>query len=51
MRNTSPVTPDLLAHFPPGATPRPEQARLLAALAGAIAPAQDQPDTPRDFHV
>ena len=26
---------DLLAHFPPGAEPRPEQARLLEALGAA----------------
>ena len=51
MRNTSPVTPDLLAHFPPGATPRPEQARLLAALADAIAEAEDDPAAPRVFLV
>jgi len=45
------VTPDLLAHFPPGATPRPEQARLLAALADAIAEAEDDPGAPRVFLV
>ena len=45
------MTPDLLAHFPPGATPRPEQARLLAALADAIAEAEDDPGAPRVFLV
>jgi ATP-dependent DNA helicase DinG len=38
---------DLLAHFPAGATPRPEQARLLRALADAIAEALDDPAAPR----
>ncbi len=38
---------DLLAHFPPGATPRPEQVRLLADLADAIAEAEDDPAAPR----
>jgi len=47
VRNTSSVTVDLLAHFPPGATPRPEQARLLAGLADAIAEAEDDPAAPR----
>ena len=45
------MTPDLLAQFPPGATPRPEQARLLAALADAIAEAEDDPAAPRVFLV
>jgi len=44
-----PLTPDLLAHFPAGATPRPEQARLLSALADAIAEAEDDPAAPRVF--
>src|SRR3989475_5073602 len=38
---------DLLAHFPAGVTPRPEQARLLAAVADAIAEALDDPAAPR----
>jgi ATP-dependent DNA helicase DinG len=38
---------DLLAHFPAGVTPRPEQARLLTALADAIAEALDDPAAPR----
>jgi Rad3-related DNA helicase len=38
---------DLLAHFPAGATPRPEQARLLAALADALAEIEDDPRAPR----
>ena len=42
---------DLLAHFPPGFTPRPEQARLLASLADAIAEALDDPAAPRVFVV
>jgi ATP-dependent DNA helicase DinG len=42
---------DLLAHFPAGATPRPEQARLLAVLADAIAEALDDPGAPRVFLV
>jgi Rad3-related DNA helicase len=42
---------DLLAHFPAGATPRPEQARLLAALDGAIAEALEDPAAPRVFLV
>ena len=42
---------DLLAHFPPGFAPRPQQARLLAALADAIAEALDDPDAPRVFFV
>jgi len=45
--DSSPLTPDLLEHFPAGATPRPEQARLLASLADAIAEAQDDPAAPR----
>ena len=40
-------TLDLLEHFPAGATPRPEQARLLASLADAIAEADDDPAAPR----
>jgi Rad3-related DNA helicase len=41
------MTDDLLAHFPAGATPRPEQARLLAALANALAEIGDDPRAPR----
>ena len=43
--------PDLLAHFPAGTTPRPEQACLLTALADAIAEALDDPAAPRVFVV
>jgi ATP-dependent DNA helicase DinG len=42
---------DLVAHFPPGFTPRPEQARLLGALADALAEAEDDPAAPRLFLV
>jgi Rad3-related DNA helicase len=42
---------DLLAHFPTGFSPRPQQARLLAALADAIAEALDDPGAPRVFFV
>jgi ATP-dependent DNA helicase DinG len=42
---------DLLAHFHPGFTPRPEQARLLASLADAIAESLDDPAAPRVFVV
>lgn len=45
------MTVDLLAHFPAGATPRPAQARLLAALGDAIAEALDDPAAPRVFLV
>src|SRR5919198_1781380 len=38
---------DLLAHFPPPFTPRPEQARLLTGLADAIDEAEDDPARPR----
>ena len=38
---------DLLAHFPTDATPRPEQARLLAALGDALAEIEDDPHAPR----
>jgi ATP-dependent DNA helicase DinG len=38
---------DLLAHFPDGAIPRPEQARLLAALGDALAEIEDDPEAPR----
>src|SRR2546428_3670743 len=38
---------DLLAHFPAGVTPRPEQARLLTAVADAIAEALDDPAAAR----
>src|SRR5262245_10785881 len=37
----------LLDHFPAGATPRPEQARLLDALADALSETEDDPDAPR----
>jgi len=39
--------PDLLAHFPDGFTPRPEQARLLAGLADALAEIEDDRRAPR----
>ena len=42
---------DLLAYFPAGSTPRPEQARLLAELADGIAEALDDPTAPRVFLV
>src|SRR5262245_13306680 len=42
---------DLLAHFHPGFTPRPEQARLLTSLADAIAESLDDPEAPRLFVV
>ncbi len=42
-------TLDLRAHFPTGAVPRPEQARLLAALADAIGEAEDDAAAPRVF--
>jgi ATP-dependent DNA helicase DinG len=38
---------DLLAHFPAGFTPRPEQAQLLAQLADAIAETFEDPTAPR----
>ncbi len=38
---------DVLAHFPPGATPRPEQVRLLRGLADAVAEAWEDPGAPR----
>jgi len=38
---------DLLAHFPVGARPRPEQTRLLTALADALAELEDEPRGPR----
>ena len=41
------MTADLLAHFPAGATPRPEQARLLRALGEALAEIEDDPKGPR----
>jgi ATP-dependent DNA helicase DinG len=40
------MTDNLLGHFPAGATPRPEQARLLAALADALAEIEDDPRAP-----
>ena len=42
-----PTTTDLLAHFPTGATPRLEQARLLTALADGLAEIEDDPQAPR----
>ena len=42
---------DLLAHFPPGFTPRAEQARLLTRLGDALAEAADDPSAPRVFAV
>ena len=42
---------DLLAHFPTGFTPRPEQARLLTELADGIGEALDDPTAPRVFLV
>ena len=42
---------DLLAHFPKGATPRPEQVRLLAALGDALWNAEADPAAPRVFVV
>jgi ATP-dependent DNA helicase DinG len=41
------MTDDLLAHFPAGARPRPEQGRLLAALADALAEIDEDPRAPR----
>jgi ATP-dependent DNA helicase DinG len=38
---------DLLAHFPVGFAPRPEQARLLAGLADALAEIEDDRRAPR----
>jgi len=38
---------DLLAHFPAGFTPRPEQARLLAQLADALAEIEEDRRAPR----
>jgi ATP-dependent DNA helicase DinG len=45
------VDTDLLAHFPPGFTPRPAQRRVLAELGEAIALAADGEDAPRVFCV
>src|SRR4029450_7374138 len=42
---------DLLAHFHPGFTPRPEQARLLTSPADAVAEALAAPAAPRVFIV
>jgi Rad3-related DNA helicase len=42
---------ELLAYFPAGATPRPEQARLLTELADALAEADEDPAAPRVFFV
>jgi len=44
------MTADLLAHFPPGAVPRPEQARLLEAIGAAIEEGDGSPG-PRVFVV
>ncbi len=41
-----PMRDDLLAHFPDGAIPRPEQVRLLDALADAVAGVPEAPETP-----
>jgi Rad3-related DNA helicase len=41
------VSGALREHFPPGATPRPEQAGLLDALAEALAEAEADPRAPR----
>jgi Rad3-related DNA helicase len=38
------VRVDLLAHFPPGFQPRPEQAQLLAALGALLTRAAEDPD-------
>lgn len=38
---------DPLDHFPPGYTPRPEQARLLRALGAALGEAEADPRAPR----
>jgi Rad3-related DNA helicase len=38
---------DLRAHFPAGATPRPEQTRLLTALGDALAELEDEPRASR----
>jgi len=38
---------DLIAHFPPGAVPRPEQARLLEALSDVLADVPTGADVPR----
>jgi Rad3-related DNA helicase len=40
------MAPDLLAWFPAGFTPRPEQIALLEALGHAIAAAEDDPKAP-----
>src|ERR687892_1696666 len=45
------MTADLLASFPAGATPRPDQARLLAVLGDAVAEIEDDPKAPRVFVV
>src|SRR5262245_28102108 len=42
---------ELLAHFPAGDTPRPEQVRVLDALAEAFAEAGDDAAAPRVFFV
>ncbi len=42
---------ELLAHFPAGDTPRPEQARLLEELADALAEADGDRTAPRVFFV
>jgi Rad3-related DNA helicase len=40
---------DLLAHFPPGAVPRPEQVRLLDELSAVLADGGGDAETPRIF--
>jgi ATP-dependent DNA helicase DinG len=47
MDRPGPTVDDLLEHFPAGATPRLEQARLLAGLADALAEIEDDPRAPR----
>ena len=45
------MTPDLLAWFPAGFTPRPEQVEILTALADALGEAEDDPKAPHVFLV
>src|SRR5438132_11784993 len=45
------ATVDLLAHFPDGAIPRPEQVALLARIGGAIAAIGDDDEGPRVFMI
>ena len=44
---SSSAVPDLLAHFPDGYTPRPEQVRLLAGLADALHEIEEDRRAPR----